>query len=117
MATLVRLIVLLVLSFGLYHYWPMYSPYLKAMASQPKDFLNPFVENINNVLPDKFQLPVAKEFIEKKYQESPELQKIKEDIQKAATEAAQTEINKLKKTATDQFCDVLIEKIKTECEK
>ncbi len=78
----------------------------------------PAVNLANKVLPDKIQIPtpdvmgVATEYVG----DSP-LKSITDEITRQTASLAAYQIEQIKKTASDQFCNALLEKIKTECGK
>jgi len=80
--------------------------------------VSPAVNMANNVLPDKIQIPTPKVMgVDTEYTGDSPLKTITDEISKQAASLAASQIEQIRKTASDQFCNALLEKIKTECGK
>ncbi len=78
--------------------------------------LVPATNLANKVLPDKLQIPTpAVMGVATEYSGEPPIKAITDEISKQAASLAASQIEQIKKTASDQFCNALLEKIKTEC--
>lgn len=115
----IRIIIVTLAVFGLYKMFPQISGpvdyYIKNQEFQTK-VVTPAVNMANKVLPDKLQIPTpAIMGVSTEYAGESPLKAITDEISKQAASLAASQIEQIKKTASDQFCSALLEKIKTEC--
>lgn len=115
----VRIILIVFALFGLYKMFPQISQpvdyYVKNPAFQ-NSVVVPAVNVANNILPDKLKIPTPQ--VMGTYTEftgDPPLKQITDEVTKKAADLANDQINQIKKSASDQFCSILIEKIKSDC--
>lgn len=115
----VRILLIAFALFGLYKMFPQISKPIDYYIKNPS-FQNsvviPAIKTANNVLPDKIKIPtpqVMGTFTD--YTDSSPLKQITDEVSKKAAELANDQINQIKKSAADQFCSILIEKIKSDC--
>jgi restriction endonuclease Mrr len=76
----------------------------------------PAVQTANNILPDKIKIPtpqVMGTYID--YSVDSPLKQITTEVSSKAAELANEQLNQIKKAASDQFCTILLEKIKSDC--
>lgn len=117
----IRIALISLALFGVYKMFPQVSKpvdyYLKNPQFQSRVII-PAIAKANKILPDKFQIPAPAVMgvTSDEYLEAP-LKTITDEISKQAASLAASQIEIIKKTASDQFCTVLLEKIKTECTK
>lgn len=115
----VRIILIMFAIFGLYKMFPQISKPIDYYVKNP-NFQNtvviPAVKVANGILPSKIQIPTPQimgTYTEANI-ESP-LKQIQDEVSQKAVNLANDQINQIKKTASDQFCSILIEKIKSDC--
>lgn len=117
----VRVVLVVLAGFGLYKMFPQIAKPVDYYLQNPsfqKDVVVPAVVTANRILPDKIQLPVPTPQVmgvSTEYQNSSPLKQLTDEVGKQAQDLAAQQLEQIKKTATDQFCATLIEKIKTEC--
>lgn len=115
----VRLIILVLAGFGVYKMFPQVSGpvdyYLKNPAFQ-QEAIVPAVRTANKILPTKLQIPEPEVLgVETtSFTESP-LKSISDDVSKQVASAAAEQLQNIKNSASNQFCQALIEKLKSEC--
>jgi hypothetical protein len=105
--------------FGVYKMFPQISKpvdyYIKNPAFQ-NTVIIPAVKTANNILPDKFKIPTPQVMgTYTDYAIDSPLRQITDEISKKAADLANDQINQIKKSAADQFCTILLEKIKSDC--
>ena len=115
----VRIILIVLALFGLYKMFPQISKpvdyYLKNPSFQ-KSVVIPAITTANNILPDKIKIPTPQVMgTSTEYTDSSPLKQITDEIGQKAAGLANEQINQIKKAAADQFCSILIEKIKADC--
>jgi len=89
--------------------------YLKNPSFQNSVVL-PAIKTANNILPDKIKIPTPQVMgTYTDYSDTSPLKQITDEVTKKAADLANDQINQIKKSATDQFCTILIEKIKSDC--
>jgi len=107
----IRIALLSLSAFGLYKTFPQISKpvdyYIKNPTFQ-NSVVIPTLKTANKVLPEKLQIPTPV------VMDSP-LKSITDEISRQAASIAANQVTQIKKTASDQFCQALIEKIKIEC--
>ena len=117
----VRITIIALALIGVYKIFPQVSTPVDYYIKNPRfqsGVVLPAVNLANKVLPDKIQIPtpdvmgVATEYVG----DSP-LKSITDEITRQTASLAAYQIEQIKKTASDQFCNALLEKIKTECGK
>lgn len=115
----VRIILIVLALFGLYKMFPQISKPIDYYVKNPS-FQNsvvlPAVKMANGILPSKIQIPTPQVMgtYTEATSESP-LKQIQDEVTQKAVNLANEQINQIKKTASDQFCTILIEKIKSDC--
>lgn len=115
----VRIVLIVFALFGLYKMFPQISKPVDYYVKNPS-FQNsvvvPAVNVANNILPDKLKIPTPQ--VMGTYTEfsgdSP-LKQITDEVTKKAADLANDQIIQIKKSASDQFCTILIDKIKSDC--
>lgn len=116
----IRIIILSLAFFGVYKMFPQVSKPVDYYVKNPQfqsSVLVPAVATANKILPDKIQIPTPRIMgVTTDYTEAP-LKTLTDEISKQAASLAASQIEAIKKTASDQFCSALLEKIKTECGK
>lgn len=115
----VRLLVLVLAGFGTYKMFPQVSGpvdyYLKNPQFQQGAIL-PAIKTANKLLPTKFQIaePAVLGTAATSYTESP-LKTITDEIGSRVASIAAEQVVNIKKSASDQVCQALLEKLKSEC--
>ena len=115
----IRIALLSLSTFGLYKMFPQISKpidyYIKNPAFQTSVIV-PGVKTANKILPSKLQIPTPQVMgvVTENSGDSP-LKSITDEISKQVASIAANQVTQIKKTTSDQFCQALIEKIKTEC--
>lgn len=116
----VRIVIIALAIFGLYKMFPQISKPVDYYIKNP-NFQNsvvaPVVNVANNVLPSKIKIPTPEIMgVSTDYAEgdSP-LKQLTDQVSSKAGELASEQLDQIKKTASDQFCKVLLEKIKNDC--
>lgn len=115
----IRIVLITLSLFGLYKMFPQVSTsvdyYLKNPSFQ-NSIVIPAVKTANSILPGNIQIPTPKIMgTYTDYTADPPLKQITDEVSKKATDLANDQINQIKKSAADQFCSILIEKIKSDC--
>ncbi len=115
----VRIILIVLALFGVYKMFPQISKPVDYYVKNPS-FQNsvviPAITTANNVLPDKIQIPTPQVMgTYTDYTADSPLKQITDEVSSKAAQLATEQINQIKKTASDQFCTILIEKIKADC--
>jgi hypothetical protein len=106
--------------FGVYKMFPQISGpadyYLKNPQFQSSVVI-PAIITANKALPAKIQIPTPDVMgVATEYTGEAPLKSITDEISQQAASLAASQIEQIKKSASDQFCQVLLEKIKTECD-
>lgn len=115
----VRILLIVLALFGVYKMFPQISKPIDYYVKNP-DFQNsvvlPAINTANNVLPDKIQIPTPQVMgTYTDYTADSPLKQITDEVSSKAAQLATDQINQIKKSASDQFCTILIEKIKADC--
>lgn len=115
----VRIVIIAFAAIGLYKMFPQIAKpvdyYIKNPTFQ-KDVLSPAVVTANKILPDKIKIPTPQVMgVQTEYQGDSPIKQLTDQVSKQASDLAAEQIKQIKKQAADQFCQALIEKIKTEC--
>jgi hypothetical protein len=115
----VRIILIVLALFGLYKMFPQISKpvdyYVKNPAFQ-NSVIVPAVQSANKILPDKIKIPTPQVMgTYTDYSGDSPLKQITDEVSKKAADLANEQIIQIKKSASDQFCSILIEKIKSDC--
>ena len=112
-ASIARIALLLAAVFGAYKLYPRFQPVLEPII-KPKvlgaKIIHPAIKTINDFLPDNLQIAKVPGD-----QVSDVVNTVIEDVKKKAGEIAEEQIKAAKIEAGKAFCQVLIEKVKTEC--
>lgn len=115
----IRIAILSLALFGTYKMFPQISGPVDYYIKNPEfqsGVVIPATALANKVLPEKLQIPTIKVMgVATEYSGEPPLKTITDEISKQAASLAAYQIEQIKKTASDQFCSALMEKIKTEC--
>lgn len=116
---IVRILLIVLALFGVYKMFPQISKpvdyYVKNPSFQNSVVL-PAITTANNVLPDKIQIPTPQVMgTYTDYSADSPLKQITDEVSSKAAQLATEQINQIKKSASDQFCTILIEKIKADC--
>ena len=116
----IRIIIVSLALFGVYKMFPQVSKPVDYYLKNPQfqtSVVKPAVEMANKVLPEKVQIPTPVIMgVSTEYTQSP-LKSITDEVSQQAASLAASQIEQIKKTASDQFCQALLDKIKTECGK
>ncbi len=115
----VRILIIILAVFGLYKMFPQISKpvdyYIKNPSFQ-NSVVIPAVKTANNILPDKIKIPTPQVMgTSVDYSGDSPLKQITSDVSSKAAELANEQLNQIKKAASDQFCTILLEKIKSDC--
>jgi len=115
----VRIILIGLALFGLYKMFPQISKpvdyYLKNPSFQ-NSYLNPAINTANNILPDKIKIPTPQVMgTYTDYSTDSPLKQLTDEVSSKAAQLATEQLIQIKKAASDQFCTILIEKIKSDC--
>lgn len=115
----VRIVIIILAVFGLYKMFPQISKPIDYYIQNPS-FQNsvviPAVQTANNILPDKIQIPTPQVMgASTDYSGDSPLKQISDEVSSKAAQLANDQINQIKKAASDQFCSILLEKIKSDC--
>lgn len=117
----IRFVILSLALVGVYKIFPQVSGPVDYYLKNPKfqsGVVVPAVATANKILPDKLQIPTPDVMgVATEYTGDAPLKTITDEISKQAASLAASQIEIIKKTASDQFCNALLEKIKTECNK
>jgi len=105
---------------GVYKIFPQISGPVDYYLKNPKfisGIVKPVVNTANRVLPDKIQIPTPPEImgVATDSSTSSPIKELTDEIGRQAASIAGEQINQLRKSATDTFCNALIEKLKAEC--
>ncbi len=115
----IRIGILVLASFGVYKMFPQISGPVDYYVKNPQfqsSVVVPAVNTANRLLPDKIQIPTPNVMgVATEYSEESPIKAITDEISKQAASLAASQVEMIKKTATDQFCSVLMEKIKKDC--
>ena len=117
---LIRIAVVILAMVGLYKLFPQIAKPVDYYIKHPqfvKGVVRPAVNTANSILPEKLQIPSPPEVMGVSYDASTSspLKDLTHSITRQAASIAGEQIVELKKSATDTFCQTIIEKIKTEC--
>lgn len=115
----VRIVLIILALFGLYKMFPQISKPVDYYLNNPsfqKSVVVPAITTANNILPDKIKIPTPQVMgTSTEYVGESPLKQITDEVSSKAGQIASEQIEQIKKSASDQFCKVLIEKIKTDC--
>lgn len=124
-ASIVRIALLLAAVFGIYKLYPRFQPVLEPIIKPEvlgAKIIHPAIKTINGFLPDNFQIPSSRQSDSEGGQvdgaattANTIVNTIIEDVKKKAGDIAQEQIDAAKQEAGKAFCQVLIEKVRTEC--
>lgn len=116
---LIRIVLVILALFGLYKLFPQVSQSVDYYLKNPKfqtSVVLPAIKTANNILPDKIKIPTPQVMgTYTDYTGDSPLKQITDEVTKKAADLANDQINQIKKSAADQFCSILIEKIKSDC--
>ena len=116
----IRIAIFSLALFGVYKMFPQISQPVDYYVKNPQfqsSIISPAVELANKVLPDKIQIPTPKIMgVTTEYTQSP-ISSITEEISRQAASVAASLFEKSSKAVSEQFCNALLEKIKSECGK
>jgi|SRR3989339_165457 len=115
-----RIVIVSLALFGVYKMFPQISQPVDYYVKNPQfqtSVIVPAVGLANKVLPDKIQIPTPKIMgVTTEYTQSP-ISSITEEISRQAASVAASLVEKSSKAVSEQFCNALLEKIKSECGK
>lgn len=123
---IIRIALLTGLVFGGYKLYPRFKPALQPILSNPAilgaEALQPVINKINDVLPDKIQIPTGGDQstnnngqISGATTTNDIVNNVVNEVKQKASEAAQEQIDTVKKETGNAFCAALIETIKKQC--
>ena len=124
-ASIARIALLLAAVFGVYKLYPRFKPVLEPIIKPEvlgAKIIHPAIKTINDFLPDNFQIPLTADNGQVSGAETSSntvsnvVNTVIEDVKKKAGEIAEEQIKAAKAEAGKAFCQVLIEKVKTECD-
>ena len=115
----IRILLISLALFGVYKIFPQISGPVDYYLKNPQfqaSVVVPVIKGANKILPDKLQLPSIKVMgVNTGYTDEPPLKTLTDEISKQAASVAAGLVEKSSKAVSDQFCNALLEKIKTEC--
>jgi len=115
----IRILLISLALFGVYKIFPQISGPVDYYLKNPQfqaSVVVPAINGANKILPDKFQLPSIKVMgVNTGYTDEPPLKTLTDEISKQAASIAAGLMEKSSKAVSNQFCNALLEKIKTEC--
>jgi len=135
-ASIIRIALLAGLVFGGYKLYPRLKPALQPFLSNPAvlgtQALDPVIKTVNNVLPENLKIPTnqakpdlaspdnpANSSSETNQSISTNLSNLTnsviDEVKQKASEAAQNQIDAVKKETSNAFCTALVETIKKQC--
>ena len=124
-ASIIRIALLAGLVFGGYKLYPRFKPVLESIIKPEAlgaQIIHPAIKTINDFLPDNFQIPLPTADSDGQISGaatnnavSNVVNTVIEDVKKKAGEIAEDQIDAAKREAGKAFCQVLTEKVKTEC--
>jgi len=116
---IIRILLISLALFGVYKMFPQISGPVDYYLKNPQfqsGVLVPAVATANKILPDKIQIPTPNVMgVATEYTGDAPLKTITDEISKQAASVAASLVEKSSKAVSDQFCNALLEKIKTEC--
>ena len=114
----IRVLIITLALFGVYKMFPQISGPVDYYVKNPRfqtSVIKPALDLANKALPEKMQIPTPGVMgVTTEYTESP-IKAITDEISKQAASVAASLVEKSSKAVSDQFCNALLEKIKTEC--
>lgn len=119
MNIMARLIILVLAAFGVYKMFPRIAEPVDFYIKDPKfqqGAIVPAIRTANKLLPSKMQIPEPNVLGAETsaLTESP-LKTITDAVTQQVASVAAEQVVNIKRAASDQFCQALIEKIRTEC--
>ncbi len=115
----VRIVLIMFALIGVYKIFPQVSKPVDYYIKNPQ-FQNsvvlPAVQTANKVLPSKIQIPTPQ--IMGSYTENLDTSPIKQitdEVSSKAADLASDQLEQIRKSASDQFCKILLEKVKSDC--
>src|SRR3989344_8147803 len=123
----IRIALLAGLVFGGYKLYPRVKPALAPILSNPiilgAETLEPAINKVNDLLPNNIQIPTPKQNSSTPSEESTQnpapsstvIKDIVDEVKQKAGEAAQDQIDVVKKETGNAFCAALVETIKKQC--
>lgn len=115
----VRIVLIMFAVFGVYKMFPQVSKPVDYYIKNPKfqnSVVAPAINTANQVLPEKIQIPTPQ--VMGSYTDNPEnspLKQLTDEVSSKAAEIASDQLEQIRKSASDQFCKVLLEKVKSDC--
>ena len=114
-----RLLILILAAFGVYKMFPRIAEPVDFYIKDPQ-FQNgaiiPAIRTANKLLPSKIQIPEPNVLgAETSAMADSPLKSISDAVTQQVASIAAEQVVNIKRAASDQFCQALIEKIKTEC--
>jgi hypothetical protein len=117
---IIRTIIVILAGIGVYKIFPQVQVPVDYYLKNPQfqnSVISPAITMANKVLPAKIQIPTPAAVMGVSVDASAvsPVKQITDEVSKQAANLANEQIIQIKKTATDNFCKVLIEKIQSEC--
>lgn len=115
----VRVAIISLALFGVYKMFPQVSGPVDYYIKNPQfqsSFVLPAIQTANQALPSKMQIPTPDVMgVATEYTGEAPLKSITDEISRQAASLAASQVEQIKTAASDQFCQALLEKIKSEC--
>ena len=114
-----RLLLSVLAGIGVYKTFPQVSEPVNYYLQNPKfqtGFVRPAIGMANSFLPSKMQIPTPALVLgDSATNNVSPIQSLTEEVSKKAASLAGEQVEQMKQTATSAFCQVLIERVKSEC--
>jgi hypothetical protein len=116
----IRTVIIVLAAIGVYKVFPQVQKPVDYYIKNPKfqnSVVSPAITIANKVLPPKLQLPTPSAVMGISTESSTvsPIKQITDEVGRQAANLANEQIVQIKKSATDNFCKVLMEKIQSEC--
>jgi hypothetical protein len=115
---LFRIVFLVLIAVSAFIFIPRFFPTLRNSFAFDNRLLDPLVTAFNQIVPDNLQIKKQAVLGD---QSTNSTEQVGNDIVQSAkdkiSEFSQNQLQSVKKEATTQFCEVIIEKIRSECDK
>jgi len=130
LASLARIGILIGISAAAWIFYPKIKPILQPLLANPQvlgtQAIEPVINKVNDLLPDNIQIPTTKPTTTisngsnqtttgTPSPTSSILKNVVDEVKQKAADAAQTQIDNVKKETGNAFCAALIETIKKQC--
>ncbi len=133
-ASIIRIVLFVSLAFGGYKLYPRFKPALQPILANPAilgaETIVPVINKVNDLLPDKIQIPLPADTattaggdqsannngqISGVTTTNTIVNNVVNEVKQKAAEAAEEQIDQVKKETGNAFCAALIETIKKQC--